>query len=654
MTNKPSYEELEKRVQKLEKELCNRTQAEEALRESEKRYRSLVERSSDWLWEVDAEGHYVYASPGIREILGYSPDEVIGRTPFDLMSEEEAQRAGAVFARFVTNRLPFALFENVKLHRDGTPVVLETSGVPVFDSDGEFTGYRGMGRDVTARKRTEEALKERERKFRATFDQTFQFMGLLTVNGRLIAVNSNALQFVGVKESDVAGEPFWQTSWWTHSSEQQAKLRAALAKAAAGELVRFESNHFSADRILHHMDFSLKPVKDEAGDIAFLIAEARDITERKRMEEALRESKAYLDAAIESLPFEFWAIDSNGSYIAQNRSCRERYGDIVGKKPEDVCPSEHILKIWLDNNRRAFAGELVQGEARYILGSEEQFIYNVAVPIRDSGRTLGILGINIDITERKVMERKLRQARDQLELRVQARTAELEKANEELRKIPSRLIAAQEEERRRLAAELHDSIGQTLAALKFRLELILVIFRKGHAKKAMQLAEEFIPILQRSIEETRAIYMGLRPKVLEDFGVIAALRVYRDELIKLHPEQHIEFDISVEEKEVPPQLVVPIFRIAQEALNNASKHSKAEWVDISISRDHEDGIVLEVADDGRGMDFKAILASSNARSLGLTSMKERAEMFGGSLSVQSAPGEGTTIRACWPFVQPRL
>lgn len=89
MTHKPSYEELERRVQELENEVLIRTRAEEALRKSEKRYRSLVETSSDWLWEVDANARYVYASPRIREILGYAPEEVVGRTPFDLMSEEE-------------------------------------------------------------------------------------------------------------------------------------------------------------------------------------------------------------------------------------------------------------------------------------------------------------------------------------------------------------------------------------------------------------------------------------------------------------------------------------------------------------------------------------------------------------------------------------
>jgi len=258
-----------------------------------------------------------------------------------------------------------------------------------------------------------------------------------------------------------------------------------------------------------------------------------------------------------------------------------------------------------------------------------------------------------EIEVRKRAEEDLRKSRDQLELRVQERTTELQntnnelrKANEELRQIPSRLIAAQEEERKRLASELHDSIGQTLAALKFRTEFILNSLRKGEVEDGLKATEEFIPTLQRSIEETRAIYMGLRPKMLEDFGVIAALRWYREELILLCPERHIEIDMSIEEHEIPKSLHVPIFRIAQEALNNVTKHSGAEWADVSLSL-NGNGIELVVSDDGIGMDVDLILQSSTARSLGLTGMKERAELSGGKFTIDSTPGEGTTVRVCW-------
>ena len=137
---------------------------------------------------------------------------------------------------------------------------------------------------------------------RAIFDQTFQFMGLLTIDGRLIEANRSALQFAGVQETDVIGRLFWETPWWTHSTELQDRLRAGIKKAVAGEFVRFdfETTHFAVDGSLHFMDFSLKPIMDESGGVVFLIAEARDITEAKRAEEALKASETRLRAIADS------------------------------------------------------------------------------------------------------------------------------------------------------------------------------------------------------------------------------------------------------------------------------------------------------------------------------------------------------------------
>jgi len=252
------------------------------------------------------------------------------------------------------------------------------------------------------------------------------------------------------------------------------------------------------------------------------------------------------------------------------------------------------------------------------------------------------------ITVHKRAEEELREAHHVLERRVEERTAALEKANEELRQIPSRLIAVLEEERKRLASELHDSIGQTLAAIKFWVEMSLKLRDEGDGNAALNHLEQFVPILQRSIEETRSIYMGLRPSMLDSMGLLATLEWLRRECMRLYPGLHIEFETGVAEEEIPESLKVNIFRIAQEALNNIAKHSKAEWVDILFSK-NAGGIELVVSDDGVGMDLDIIMQTSAARSLGLTSMRERAELTGGSFSMESTPGKGTTIRACWPI-----
>jgi len=136
-----------------------RRKAEKALRESEERFRSLVEMTSDWIWTVDRDGFYTYASPKLKDLLGYEPDEVIGRTPFDLMPPDEAERVRALFEDHVKSRKPIRGLENVNLHKDGRRVVLETSGAAILDADGNLLGYGGIDRDITQRKRAEEQLR---------------------------------------------------------------------------------------------------------------------------------------------------------------------------------------------------------------------------------------------------------------------------------------------------------------------------------------------------------------------------------------------------------------------------------------------------------------------------------------------------------------
>ena len=136
--------------------------------------------------------------------------------------------------------------------------------------------------------------------------------------------------------------------------------------------------------------------------------------------------------------------------------------------------------------------------------------------------------------------------------------------------------------------------------------------------------------------------------MLDNVGLLATLEWLRQECMKLYPERHIELEAGIAEEEIPENLRVNIFRIAQEALNNIAKHSRAEWVDISLSK-NGGGIDLVVSDDGVGMDLDIIMQTVTASGLGLTSMRERAELTGGKFSIDATPGEGTTIRACWPI-----
>lgn len=145
------------------RDVTERKRAEEALERSRKQFRDLVETINDWVWEVDMNGVYTYASPRVRDLLGYEPEEVVGKTPFDLMPESEAAGVAMFFRERMEKKEAFSALENTNRHRDGRLVVLETSGTPFFDEEWNLLGYRGVDRDVTVRKQAEHALRESDR-----------------------------------------------------------------------------------------------------------------------------------------------------------------------------------------------------------------------------------------------------------------------------------------------------------------------------------------------------------------------------------------------------------------------------------------------------------------------------------------------------------
>jgi PAS domain S-box-containing protein len=144
-------------------DITDRKRAEEALEQSQKQFRDMVETINEWVWEVDSNGVYTYASPRIRELLGYEPEEVVGKTPFDLMPKSEAEKVSGILLDLMKKKEPFSSLENTNRHKDGHLVVLETSGVPFFDEQNNLLGYRGVDRDVTVRKQAEHALRESDR-----------------------------------------------------------------------------------------------------------------------------------------------------------------------------------------------------------------------------------------------------------------------------------------------------------------------------------------------------------------------------------------------------------------------------------------------------------------------------------------------------------
>jgi len=218
---------------------------------------------------------------------------------------------------------------------------------------------------------------------------------------------------------------------------------------------------------------------------------------------------------------------------------------------------------------------------------------------------------------------------------------QLKESEERLRYLSTQLLIAQENERKLIASEIHDSLGSSLGAIKFRMEQVL-------QKCDSSDAQNIIPMIQKTIEETRRIQMALRPSSLDDLGILPTLSWFFREFQKTYSSIHIKTQMNIKEKDVPDHLKTVIYRICQEAFNNVAKHSKAEVATLSLKK--TDKIEMVIEDNGRGFDLEEKLYPQNpGRGLGLSSMRERAELTEGSFAIESIPGTGTTLRISWPL-----
>jgi PAS domain S-box-containing protein len=333
-----------------------------------------------------------------------------------------------------------------------------------------------------------------------------------------------------------------------------------------------------------------------------------DITERKRAEEALKVTSLYARSLIEASLDPLFTISADGKVMDVNRATELVTGvpreQLIGSDFSDYFTEPEKAK---EGYKKVFSEGSVRDyplAIRHSSGHITEVLYNATVYRNEAGEVQGVFAAARDITERKRAEEALRESENRL------------------RSLSSQLLTVQENERKRVAREIHDGIGQMLTAIKFKVEDTIQQKGKGNARIKEKSLETIIPLIQGSIEEVRRIQMDLRPSTLDDLGILATIDWFCREFGKIYSTIHIE---------------------------KLTKHSKADLIRLSLIKT-EGKIELIIEDNGMGFDLEGLISmESSKRGFGLSSMRERTELSGGSLVIESTSGKGTVIRAQWPL-----
>ena len=523
---------------KVARDITTQTRVEQALRESEERFRAIVDTTPECVALIAPDGTLLHMNlPGLEMVSAHSAEDVIGKNIYDLIAPEDRDKFRAFNKKICAGIRGSLEFDIVGLK--GRRLRMEMHAAPLQNPDGSIVQL-GISRDVTERKRAEERERKisaeavaAQAKFRAVFEQTTQFAGIMTKDGRLIDANKLCLEACGYRAEEVLGRLFWETAWWRKFPESQTKIRTATPRVAEGVPYREILNYSLADGTERLVDFALYPIVDEQGLVLFLHPTGVDITDLKRAEENYRKLAETLEAEVRA-------------------------------------------------------------------------------------RTVELENRNVEV---------LRQS-------------------ELLREFSQRLLQAQDEERRHIARELHDSAGQTLTVLGINLSQLIQKAGRNAPNLAAD-AEKIQEQVQQLHREIRTASYLLHPPLLDETGLPSALSWYVQGLGE-RSGLDITLDISKEVGRLPHHMELVVFRLVQECLTNIHRHSGSKTAVIKIART-ADMITVEVRDQGKGMSpAKLTDIQSKGSGVGIRGMRERVRQFAGNVNIES-DAAGTRIFVTIPI-----
>ena len=649
-TKKTLLEELKtlrSRAAELERIEAEHKKVEQKL----KQYQFMVESAHDAIFFKDLKSRYVIANDKTLEAFRLSREQVIGKDDYEIMP-----RKAEAGKNIEDDKLVFKTSKPTKITKhmtgsDGKERWFQAIKVPQFDNNGNIIGLVGIARDITALKHAEETLRESEEKYKTLCHNIpgMVYIGELDWSTKVIC-NSEYICGYSTEEFN-----FQKANWLDiiNPDDKEKAIKEALGLEKKRTDIVQEYRIIDKSGSIRWVEDHKTPLFTKEGIYKGVDGIAFDITERKKAEEALRESEEKFRTFMETASDLMHITDKDGNLTYVNDAMAGTLGyskdEMIGMHLTEVLSKEEAKK---DFGRKlqelVTTGEIDIESVWLTKDGKEIYGQNKVVAVYDrDGNFAGGRGILRDITERKRAEEELQQARDELEIRVEQRTADLARVNEQLRSLASELSLAEERMRRRIAMDVHDHVGQNLAISKIKIESL----RESAASPELaEDLEEIRDLISQTIESTRSLTFELSPPVLYELGFEAAV----EWLVRQTRQQYglsADFKADGQTKPLDNNVRVLLFQAVRELLVNVAKHAQAHNVTVS-TRGVGNEIRVSVEDDGVGFGVsKAGSHDYKTGGFGLFSIRERLGHIGGHLEIQSKPGRGTRVTLTAPIDQ---
>ncbi|MFO7496653.1 MAG: PAS domain S-box protein [Desulfobacterales bacterium] len=676
---KEAHEDLERRVlartakllianQQLQREIETREQVEAHARQKDQKYGDLyallrltIDTVPDLIWAKDLNGRYILTNQAICDklLMCGSPDAAVGKTDRFFAERERAAgyrhafgvRWGDSGAVVKKNKAPLRFLEEVRV-RDRA-IVLDVNEAPFFNEKGKLIGTVGCAHDVTKEKEIETELRKSQSELAAIFENAPVAIVLVDAQTRVCQANRKALAIAGRSQEDIIGLPGGQAMGCRNALDDPRgcgfgpNCQTCTVRAIVEDTLKTGQAHHEVEAALPlgnsgaqsemHLLVSTAPLGPLKSEMAVVCLQ--DITQRKRAQEASKESEERFRRMFEDTVLGLFQGTVDGELLTVNPAFAKMFGY---ETPEDLLSSlgSSALELYANPADRPAKIQLVMDNEnpseteihyRHKNGSTFWGQFRVWKVRGEKGRPLYLEGCVEDITQRKQAEKSLRESENRLQF------------------LSSRLLAAQENESRRISLEIHDNLAQNMAVLKLQLATIAGRLRRDQGKLKAE-CQNILKFVDRIIESMRNLSRDLSPSIIEDLKLCATLQWM---LYDFEKQTGIAPSLKLTDVDglFSSADQVIIYRIFQETLNNIRKHADARHVAVEV-RKTGGQVVFQIQDDGRGFDSQENWQRHVAeRGLGLAAMDERARMLGGTLVITPQKGRGTCLTLTIPVAQ---